>query len=79
MSSVGSSGRDETATASTSGRDDRAEAANKTQDSQLHSLFDELDADHSGKIEPAELRVRPSHTLLSENALQGECRSKKSA
>ena len=49
--------RDGTATASTSSGED-ADDSSDIKDSQLHTLFDELDADHSGKIEPAELKVR---------------------
>ena len=65
MGTESSQGRDGTATASTSGRN-AAGGTNDKQDSQFHSLFDELDADHSGKIEPAELRVcLTSQTCLS--------------
>lgn len=59
MSTASSPARDETATASTSGRD-RYASDDGAQERQLHSLFDELDADHSGKIEPGELKVRLS-------------------
>ena len=68
MGTENSATRDGTGTASTSGREGVV-GTSECQDSQLHTLFDELDADHSGKIEPAELRVRlifseglPNHT-----------------